>query len=75
MRFPKEDGMLPSKVLYERSEEFRRVRLPSEDGMNLEKLQPHIKIVVRDPRFPIEAGSLPEKLVSVRFIISRVLLH
>ena len=63
------------KVFYERYREFRCMRLPSEDGMNPEKLQPHIEIVVRDPRFPIEAGSLPEKLVSARFIISRVLPH
>ena len=67
--------MRPSKVLYERSKEFRRVRLPSEDGMNPEKLQPHIEIVVRDPRFPTETGSLPEKLVFERPILSRVLLH
>ena len=65
----------PRKCLSERCRKFRCVRLPSEVGRNPEKLQPHSTIVVRDPRFPIEAGSVPEKLVFERSILSRVLLH
>jgi hypothetical protein len=40
-----------------------------------EKLQPHINISVRKPRFPMEAGSSPEKLMSERSNVSSGLLH